>query len=155
MTIYNVADMLTGLIESILLFRLYETFCDKRNNFSPWIYGVGIFTLTIMINLSNIIFSYGILNAVSMAVSFFAASILFRGKLSSKIMVPLLTIVLIGIMEIIILFGITLVYGITVSVVVNTPLYRLLGIIVSKMLTLFIVNIIHIKFKEKSFYIDT
>ena len=155
MTIYNIADILTGLVETILLFRLYETFCDKRDNLPPWIYCIGIFTLTILVNLSNIVFNYGILNAIGMVVAFFVASVLYRGKLSIKIMVSFLAIVLIGIMEIMILFVITLVYNITVTEAVDISSYRLLGIIVSKMLTLFIVNIIHIKFKEKSFYMGT
>ena len=155
MTIYNIADMLTGLIEAILLFRLYETFCEKREEFSSWVYGIGIIALTIMINLSNLFFGYGLLNAVGMAASFFILSFLFKGKLSIKIITLLLTIVLIGIMEIMVLFAITLVFGMTVSDVVNISEYRLLGIIVSKMLTLFVVNIIHIRFKKEHFYMGT
>ena len=79
MTIYNIVDMLTGLIEAILLFRLYETFCEKREEFSSWVYVIGIIALTIMINLSNLFLGYGLLNAVGMAVSFFVLSFLFKG----------------------------------------------------------------------------
>lgn len=155
MTIYNIVDMLTGLIEAILLFRLYETFCEKREEFSSWVYVIGIIALTIMINLSNLFLGYGLLNAVGMAVSFFVLSFLFKGKLSIKIITLLLTIVLIGIMEIMVLFAITLIFGMTVSDVVNISEYRLLGIIVSKMLTLFVVNIIYIRFKKEHFYMGT
>ena len=155
MTIYNIANVLTCLAETITAFRLYETFCEKREGFTPWIYGLGIIALTIMINLSNVLFGYGILNAVGMAVAFFVLSLLFKGKLSIKITTLLLTIVLIGIIEIIVLFAITLIFGITVSEVVNTPEYKLLGIIVSKMLTLLVVNIIYIKFKKERLYMGT
>ncbi len=152
MTIYNIADVLTGLAEAIMIFRLYETFCEKRDEFSPWVYGLGIIALTVMINLSNVFFGYGILNAVGMAVSFFALSLLFKGKLLVKIITLLLTIALIDIIEIIALFALTLIFGITVSGAVNIPEYRLLGIIVSKMLALLVVNIIYIKLKKEHFY---
>lgn len=85
MTIYNIANVLTCLTETITAFRLYETFCEKREGFTPWIYRFGIIALTIMINLSNVLFGYGILNAVGMAVAFFVLSLLFKGKLSIKI----------------------------------------------------------------------
>lgn len=155
MTIYNIADILTGLVEAILLFRMYETFCRTKEDIPQLYYIIGIIALALMINLSNIIFSYGILNAVGMGIAFLLPSFLFKGKFSTKLISAFLTIVLIGIMEIIVLFGITIVYGVTVSAVVSTPLYRLLGIIVSKMLTLFVVNVIYVKFKKRNLYIGT
>lgn len=155
MTIYNVADILTGLVEAVLLFRMYETFCRTKEGLSKLYYIIGIIALALMINLSNIVFSYGILNAVGMGIAFLLPSFLFKGKFSIKLISAFLTIVLIGITEIIVLFGITIIYGITVSAVVNTPLYRLLGIIVSKMLTLFVVNVIYVKFKKRNLYIGT
>lgn len=155
MTIYNIADILTGLVEAILLFRMYETFCEKKDRISVFWHIVSIIALACMINISNVLFNYGILNIVGMGIAFLIPSVLFKGKLSIKLMISILTIVLIGIMEIMILFIITMLYGVTVSTVVNTPLYRLLGIIVSKMLTLFIVNIIHIKLRKRSYYIGT
>lgn len=155
MTIYNIADILTGLVEAILLFRMYETFCRTKEDIAQLYYIIGIIALALMINLSNIIFSYGILNAVGMGIAFLLPSYLFKGKFSTKLISAFLTIVLIGIMEIIVLFGITIVYGVTVSAVVSTPLYRLLGIIVSKMLTLFVVNVVYVKLKKRNLYIGT
>lgn len=155
MTIYNIADILTGLVEAILLFRMYETFCRTKEDIPQLYYIIGIIALALMINLSNIIFSYGILNAVGMGIAFLLPSYLFKGKFSTKLISAFLTIVLIGIMEIIVLFGITIVYGVTVSAVVSTPLYRLLGIIVSKMLTLFVVNVVYVKLKKRNLYIGT
>lgn len=150
MTIYQIADILTGLVEAIMMFTLFRTFCRTKEQIPRWVYGVAVLVLTLLINISNYFFHSGLLNAVGMCTAFILASTLFNGKLLVKISVSLLTIVLIGILEIMVLFGITVAYGITVSDVVDIPLYRLLGIIVSKMFSLFIANIIRVKFKDKS-----
>lgn len=155
MTIFNLADILTGVIEAVILFKMYEAFCEKNKKFSPWLYVISIIIVAVMINISNAFFNYGIINVAVMVISFLFPLFLFNGKLSIKIIVPFITILLLGLVEIMVLFGITLAFKITVSNVVNTPQYRLLGIIVSKMLALFIVNIVYIKFRKKNFYTGT
>ena len=65
MTIYNVADILTGLFESIMMFSLYGTFCKKRENISKWGYAIGVIVLAVLVNVSNLLSGYGILTAVS------------------------------------------------------------------------------------------
>ena len=74
MTIYNIANVLTGLIEAIMMIMLCEAFCTKRDNLPSWAYGVGVIALTAMINISNTFFNFGMLNVVVMILSFFAMS---------------------------------------------------------------------------------
>ncbi len=155
MTIYSIADILTGLIEAIMMFMLCESFCKRRENLPYWVYIVGILMLTVMINISNNFFDFGMLNVVGMILSFFVMSFLYKGKVSIRAMIAILNYLLIIIVEIIVLFGITLIFKVTVSDVVGSEVYTLLGIVVSKMLSLFIINIMHIKFKEKSLYMGT
>ena len=151
MTIYNVADMLTGLVEAIMAFLLFGTFCTKRDNLPKWTYYIGIIILTILINLSNAVFNNDIFNAVGMSAAFFIISFLYKGNIPVKIIISVLSFLLIVITEIIVLFGITLIYDITVAEAVNIPSYRLLGIIVSKILVLLIANIMRFKYKDRSF----
>lgn len=155
MTIYNFANIFTGFIEAILLFRMYETFFEKNKKFSALLYVIGFFEIVAAINFCNVLFKYGILNAVGMAVAFLIPSFLFKGKLSIKFIISFLTIVLIGITEIMVLFCITLFLNVTVSTVVHTPTYKLLGIAISKMLALLIVNIICVRFRKEKYYIGT
>ncbi len=155
MTIHNIANVLTGLIEAIMMIMLCEAFCTKRDNLPSWAYGVGVIALTAMINISNTFFNFGMLNVVVMILSFFAMSFLYIGKLPTRAIISVLNYLLIIIVEIMIMFSITIVYDITVSDAVNIPTYRLLGTIVSKMLSLLIANIIRIKLKQKSLYMST
>ena len=143
--------MLTGLVEAIMAFLLFGTFCTKRDNLPKWTYYIGIIILTILINLSNAVFNNDIFNAVGMSAAFFIISFLYKGNIPVKIIISVLSFLLIVITEIIVLFGITLIYDITVAEAVNIPSYRLLGIIVSKILVLLIANIIRFKYKDRSF----
>ena len=76
MTIYTFATILTGLIDAVMVFLLLGTFCAKRENIPVWVYWIGIILLTTLINLSNTVFNYGILNAVGMSAAFFIVSFL-------------------------------------------------------------------------------
>lgn len=155
MTIYNIANVLTGLIEAIMMLMLCETFCTKRKNLPSWAYGVGVVAVTAMINISNTFFNFGMLNVVIMILSFFVMSFLYSGKLPTRAIISVLNYLLIIIVEIMIMFSITIIYDITVSDAVNIPTYRLLGTILSKMLSLLIVNILRVKFKHNSLYMST
>lgn len=152
MTIYNIADILTGLFESIMMFSLFGTFCKKRDTISETWYGIGVIILAILINISNQVFNYGILNSVGMSVAFFLMSFLYKGNIPIKAVISVMAFLLIVITEIMVLFGVTLVFNITVTEAVDIPAYRLLGIIASKMLAFLIVNIIRFRFKDRNYF---
>lgn len=150
MTISTVINVLTGLIEAVMVFLLFDTFCTKRENIPIWIYWIGVAFLTILINLSNTVFNYGILNAVGMSGAFFMVSFLYKGNIPAKIIMSVLSFLLFSIIEIMVMFGIALIFNVTANNVVHISTYRLLGIIVSKTLALLIVSIIRLKYKNKS-----
>ena len=155
MTIYTIADAMTGLIEAVVFFILLETFCTRRDLIPSWVYSIGVIILTALINISNMIFLSGILNALGMTLSFFAVSFLYNGKIQLRAIISLLTFTIIGIMEIIVLFSITTIYGITVSEAVDIPSYRLLGIIISKTLIVVLANALRVKFQKRNFRLGT
>ena len=155
MTIYNIANVLTGLIEAIMMLMLCETFCTKRENLPSWAYGVGVVAVSAMINVSNTFFNFGMLNVVIMILAFFVMSFLYEAKLPTRAIISVLNYLLIIIVEIMIMFSITIIYDITVSDAVNIPTYRLLGTILSKMLSLLIVNVLRVKFRHNSLYMST
>lgn len=155
MIVYRMLDLLTGIIEAMTMFTLYETFFDRRENIPFWIYGGGIVILAALINLCNSVFHFEILNIIGMIVSFFAVSFLYNGRIVLKFTMSVLHYLLIIIIEIIVMFSITLVYNITVAEAVDIPSYRVLGIILSKMSILLIVNAIRINFKRQALQIGT
>ncbi|MCD8049649.1 MAG: hypothetical protein LUG52_08650 [Clostridia bacterium] len=151
MTIYDAADILTGLFAAVMMVSLYNTFFEKRGGVPGWVYTAGVFLLAALINVSNQIFKYGILNALGMILSFFIISFLYKGNPLIKLIISTLTFLLMTIAEIVALFGVTIVFGITVTEAVDIPEYRLLGIIVSKTLAFFIINVVRLKYKKNKF----
>ncbi len=152
MSIYNIADIMTCFVESIMMFMLYDTFCQKKDDLSLRTYVVGVITLMLMINISNTLFSFGIFNVLGMIGSFFVMSFLYEGKMYVKIIFSIVNYLLIIIVEVLVLFAISLAFNIKVTNVVNSAQYRLLGIIVSKMISLLIVNAVRLRFRNKPFH---
>lgn len=152
MNIYTIADLLTGMIEAFLMFMLLESFCKKRNNFPGWAYGLGAIILGVMINLSNHIFSYGMLNIVGMLLSFFIMSFFYKSSLPIRGILSILNLLMLMMTELFVMYSITSIYNISVIDAIEIPIYRLLGIIVSKMLAILVINIIRTIFKGRKFY---
>ena len=139
MTIYSIADILTGIFESVVIFMLFNTYLQKREDIPEWIYGIAIVSLALLINLSNHFFNYGIINVIIIMLFTILAANLFLGNLKAKIIIAVLSIVLISMLEVAVLFLVTSFNGVTVAEAVNNASLRLQGIIISKMLTFGIV----------------
>ena len=148
MIIY-VADFFTGLVEAMMMFMLYNTFCVKKDYIPNWVYNVGIIVLAIMINISNSLFGYDLLNFAVMILSCIAVSFLYDTNIAARVLLPVFNLSLFSILEIIVLGAMMIFGGLSANEAINIPSYRLLGIIVSKMLSLFVVNIIRLKYKKK------
>ena len=151
MTIYYFADALTVVVEAFMIFILLETFFTKRGSFPVWTYIAGIGILTILLGISNIIFNFSLLNACGMVLSVFLVSLMYKGSLTAKMIVSVLSILFIAVVEIIVIFFITLIFNIKVEEAVHIQEYRLMGIIVSKVSALAVFNIIRVKLKGHGF----
>ncbi len=147
MTIHNIAYILTGLIEAVLMLMLCETFFTRRDNLPLWVYGVSIAVVAAVINVSNVVFNYGMLNIAVMILAFFAMSFLYKGKVVVKAIISVLHYLMLLITEVLILFIITIVFNLTTAEVVEIPSYQLLGIVASKMLAFLLVNFIRYKYR--------
>ncbi|MBE7062726.1 MAG: GHKL domain-containing protein [Ruminococcaceae bacterium] len=144
MTIYKIADILTCIFEAIMMFILLETFCVRKEHLSKAIYVIARFILAGCIYLSNVALNFSMLNMVAMAFFVFLASFLYTSNMKTRIFTAVVGLLLLAVIEIIVLFLLTALYRVTVSEIVNTPSYRLLGMIVSKMLTFAVIEGVHV-----------
>ncbi len=154
MTIYHVVDIFTGVMESIMIFMLYETFLAKKANIHKGAYIAGVIVLSFIINTCNLFYNLNTLNVIIISVCFFAMSFLYAGKLSVKIIISVFGFLLMSISEVLVLFIMTLVYGATVPEIINNDVYGAVGMIVSKMLAFFFVKNIKLRSKKDSLHID-
>jgi len=152
MTLNDMAFLFTCVSEAVICHLFCESFFERRDNFPKYVYFIGVLALVLLIWLSNQAFMYGGLNVIFMTLSYFAISFIYESKLGLRVIVSLASSAIMLLAEVIILFVITLIYGITVSDAVSTSQYQLLGIILSKMLGLIIAYIIRLKARNKLLY---
>ena len=84
MSIINLAMNLTGWIEALMFFMLFDAFMERRISFTPWRYGTGILLLGSLIWLVNHYFLYMFTNYIGMILSAIGISYYFYKGLLPK-----------------------------------------------------------------------
>lgn len=150
MIIYTIANLLTGFIEALMMFMLCEAFFKRKPGMPLWAYVLGVLAITVIIDTSNIVFSYSILNGAIMICAFFALTFLYVTKPAIGIIIAVLSNAIAVTFEMVTMYTIILVFNITVTEAIDIPEYKLLGIILSKMLALIATNILRLKYKNRT-----
>lgn len=148
MTVYSLADIFTCIFEAVAMFILFETFLERRDVLNKWIYIVGMFILSGLIIISNLFFNFGIMNAAFISLLALLFSFLYKGQIKIKLLISILGVLFLAIIEIIVLFLLSAFYKTTTTKIVENESFRLLGIIISKMLSFVAINIIRITSKK-------
>ena len=152
MTIYTVADILCVFLEAIMFHMVFKAFLGKRENIPEAVYNGGIILLTAFMYLSNVLFNFGYLNLIVMVSLAFIYSFLHLGSIKIKIIISVLAILLLSAIEMTILFVMPFVIHVTITELVDNPLLRLYGMIISKTITFAIIRFIC--FKKKRYFIN-
>ena len=150
MIIYTIANLLTGFIEALMMFMLCEAFFKRKPGMPLWAYVLGVLAITVIIDTSNIVFSYSILNGAIMICAFFALTFLYVTKPAIGIIIAVLNNAIAVTFEMVTMYTIILVFNITVTEAIDIPEYKLLVIILSKMLALIATNILRLKYKNRT-----
>lgn len=153
--IYTIADIATGLFESIVTFMFFSTFMEKRDGLKDWVYVLGAIGLTICINISNVLFNFGFLNVLFIIVLTIIASMLYKGNIKTKIIVSVVIVFLSAGIEILVLYMITSIGHYTTEEVVENPTIRLLGIILSKTVYFITAKIVSLKHRKVLYKMPT
>lgn len=134
--------VLTSFMEALVSLMLVRNFMDKRDGAPDWLHFAGVAAITVMITLSNKLFQYDVLNAAGMIVSIFIVSFIYRGKVVFRLILSVLAVVLTGLTEIIILYILAFVMGVSATDIVNSEITRLLGAVLSKIAGYIVIKII-------------
>ncbi len=140
MIIYDIIDILTGLVESIIAFMLFDNFLERRQNLKNYIYSIGIIGLTIGINISNHFLNFGYWNVLCIIVLMTIFSWLYNSDLKTRVFLSVLSVLLSGAAEVIILLLLAKLKNVTrMDIYMNNNL-RVLGTVLSKALGLAVVK---------------
>ncbi len=151
MNIIDIAYALTAPVEAVVFFMMMDAFFEIKRKYSIWDYLVGITILTILIKSVNDLFLFKLGNLVGIVLSAFLVSIYFyRTIWYKRILVPLLTWVIMGASEILVLNLTMVIFDVTAAESINIPPYLIVGVITSKATGFAICYAIRIKnrFKE-------
>ena len=152
MSIVDLAMNLTGWIESLMFFMLFDAFMERRIPFSPWRYGIGIVLLGGLIWLVNHYCLYTLINSITMiGVAFLVSFFFYDGLFRKHFLAAILGMAIIDIMEMSVLYAIALVFEITIETILTSSVYMLLGIITSKTLGLVVCDAIRVKSRMRDF----
>lgn len=144
----------SALIESCMFFLLFDTFLERRKYFQRGYLFIGVFILALMITVSNVFLLFTLGNTLGMVIAAFIMSYCYYGTISRRAFSITLTILIIGISEIVVLYLMSLILRITVEEIVYIPNYQLLGVLISKTLGISICHFIRLKGKKKYFKIS-
>lgn len=134
--------VLTSFMEALVSLMLIRNFMNKRDNAPDWLHFAGVAAITAMIVLSNNLFKHDVGNAVGMIVSIFLVSFIYRGKVVFRLILSVLAVAITGLTEIIILYILAFVMGVSATDIVNSEITRLLGGVLSKIAGYIVVKII-------------
>ena len=154
MTVFDLGDLLTPLIEAAMFFLLFEAFLKRRGGVPLWAYGLGIAALAGIIAVSNHFLLYSFANAVGITVSAFIVSWLYQGPWWQRILTAVLCSLIVGVTEMVVLYMIMFVFSIEANEAIQIPEYYFLGMLTSKILGLAICSVIRIRRRARRFQED-
>lgn len=147
MTIIEITNLLSNIAESVMFFMLFEAFLKRRENIYIKHLVFCAVGLTILLYICNHLFLFSLQNAVGIFIAALIATFLYRGKFIIRLIAVITGTLICGLTEMIILYSITFILNLSVTDVIYFPEYRILGIILSKMLGIAICNGIRIRTK--------
>lgn len=142
MNLETFISLFTCFFEAVIMFQLFNAFLVEREHLPRGMNFIGVIFLTILIRISNMIFSFGVMNAVGVVAAIFIASFLFKSRIGVRLVVSVFGVLLATAVEIIVLFAIAFVLGVSATDIVNVSSMRIFGTIVSKAITYAVFQIV-------------
>ena len=154
MSMSSIVNIFGCLFESINILMFIKTYADKKEDDMP-INNMLYYTiiLALIIIVSNTFLNLGLLNFAAIALSAFVISCIYSKNIKKNIIISVFSILILGIAEIVVVFAITLVFGITAGDVVTIEDYKILGTILSKFFAFIIFKLLCIR--HRNIYNDT
>ena len=145
MSVYVLSNMVSAFADAGMFFLMFEAFLRRRNRLSIVAYIIGYLCLVTSIYICNYFLMYDFVNVLGMLVLAILASSLYLGNFWKRLLLIMVTSVLALIVEVIVVFLVSLFLHQPVEQMVRIAVYRLFGVLASKITGLAICNGIRIK----------
>lgn len=146
MLAFEIVETLMPFMEALMFFLIFEAFLDRRPGWGLWRYVLGVVVLGFLIMWSNHMFLYTFKNTLLIIVlGMVAAVVCYEGSLWEKIVVPFIETLISTVAELVVMHVMAIVFECPVTAIVTAPMYRFIGILMSKLAALAVCNGLRVK----------
>ena len=145
---------ISAFADALVFFLIFDAFFERKSYLSKAFYGCGFLALALCITLSNVLLLFSFANALVMILAAsVCAGALYDETWVKKLLISFLSGTFIGTVEIVVLFLTAVSFSLSVRDIVGSPDYQMLGIIVSKWLSIAICIIIRSKISSRRHFV--
>lgn len=146
MLAFEIVETLMPFMEALMFFLIFEAFLDRRPGWGLWRYVLGVVVLGGLIMWSNRMFLYTFKNTLLIIVlGMVAAVVCYEGSLWEKIVVPFIETLISTVAELVVMHVMEIVFDCSVTAIVTMPMYRFIGILMSKLAAFAVCNGLRVK----------
>lgn len=123
----------SALADALVFFLIFDAFFERKSYLPKALYGCGFLALALCIALSNALLQFSFANALVMILAAsVCAGALYDERWYKKLLISFLSCTFMGAVEVVVLFLIAVSFSLSVSDIIHIQAYQMLGIIVSK-----------------------
>ena len=148
----SIVSILTCIFESIVILMFVNTYADQRKKIPVYLHTAAIIILALLIIISNRLANITILNLVFIGFSIFAVSFLYNKNIKINIMIAIILVLIFTITEIVTLFIIMSLTGLSEEEANIIDSYRFLGIVLSKLFAFIVLKLISVNHKSNTVF---
>ena len=151
----TIVELLTGFIESACFYMILDTFMQKKEDLPKYLYFVGFLVLAVTIDISFYFYFGTLQNTLIMYFVAFLFSLLFKGSIKNKVLIPIIGITLNGCCELLVLYILGLVFSVPASELIDNELLWIAGALSSKFVFLLVAYFVRLRYKNQKLFVQT
>ena len=151
----TIVELLTGFIESACFYMILDAFMQKKEELPKYLYFVGYLVLAVTIDISFYFYFGTLQNTLIMYFVAFLFSLLFKGSIKNKVLIPIIGITLNGCCELVVLYVLGLIFGVPTSELIDNKLLWIAGALSSKFIFLLVTYFVRLRYKNQKLFVQT
>lgn len=138
----QIVNIFTGIFEAIVAMMLISTYCPKTTEKTSLPAVLGVVALSVLINVSNLYLNIGIFNMFFIMLMFFCIFYIYSKNFRVSAILAIVLILVLLVAEVLVMFGISYIANVNAETATNHNTFRILGIVMSKLLGFLIIKYI-------------
>lgn len=156
MLAFDIVETLMPFMEALMFFLIFEAFLNRRPGWGVWRYVLGVVVLGFLIMLSNHLFLYTFKNFIFiLLLAMIIAVVCYEGSFLVKVFALFIETIISSVSEVAVMNIMASILVCSVTDIVTVPVYRFVGILLSKFTALAVCNGIRVKRRMHRIHLNT